>query len=181
MSRLNLKVRLKRVLNACRWLVIAASNQLPYRLCYRLRQAMLQLAGVKILGRCNIRGPIYIQNPHLLTVGAGTTLNGHIHFENAAPITIGRDCRIGPGCMFFTMVHRGTFPRVDDPQPIVIADRAMLAGAVRILPGVTIGSEAVVAAGSVVSHSVQPGITVASMPARPVKVASDVKSDALAG
>jgi maltose O-acetyltransferase len=96
-------------------------------------------------------------------------LNGHIHIENAARVDIGKECRIGPGTMFFTMVHRGKIPRVDDPQPIALGDRVWLAGAVRVLPGVKIGTEAVVAAGAVVMRDVSPGVMVGGVPARAMK------------
>ncbi len=157
----------KRLLKGYRWLLIAASNQLPFRLCQSIRQFLLRSAGVRFRGRCFIRGPIYIQNPDKLTIGVGCVLNGHIHFENAAPVEIGDFSGIGPGGMFFTMNHFGDYPRSNDALPIRVGRRAWLAGAVRVLPGVDIGDDAVVATGSVVFRDVAPGTSVSGNPARP--------------
>ena len=57
-------------------------------------------------------------------------------------------------------------PRV---APVRIKDGAWLCVGATVLPGVTIGENAVVAAGAVVTHDVPPGTLVAGVPARPVK------------
>ncbi|MEW6741440.1 MAG: acyltransferase [Planctomycetota bacterium] len=52
--------------------------------------------------------------------------------------------------------------------PIVIEDDAWLGAGAIVLPGVTIGREAIVGAGAVVTHSVPPCTTVVGVPARPL-------------
>ena len=52
--------------------------------------------------------------------------------------------------------------------PNAIGERAFVGADSLILPGVSIGADAVVAAGSVVSHDVAAGTIVAGVPARPI-------------
>ena len=54
-------------------------------------------------------------------------------------------------------------------KPIVIEDYVWIATGAMILPGVTVGEGAVVAAGSVVTKDVPPWTVVAGNPAREVK------------
>jgi acetyltransferase-like isoleucine patch superfamily enzyme len=78
------------------------------------------------------------------------------------------------------------FPGVtftEDPHPpsdgcnagAAVGRYAVVAAAATLLPGVTIGDDAVVAAGSLVTHSVEPGVLVAGIPARPRGPASGVR------
>lgn len=64
------------------------------------------------------------------------------------------------------MGHEGAPPL---PKPIVIGDSAWVAGWSIILPGVTIGEGAVVAAGAVATKDVAPWTVVGGNPARVIK------------
>jgi acetyltransferase-like isoleucine patch superfamily enzyme len=70
------------------------------------------------------------------------------------------DHEIGPS------EHRCTNPVM---APIAIGDGAWLASRVLVLPGVTVGKGAVVAAGAVVTRDVAPDTLVAGVPARFVR------------
>jgi acetyltransferase-like isoleucine patch superfamily enzyme len=59
---------------------------------------------------------------------------------------------------------------------IVVGERAMIGAGAVVLPGVTIGADAQVAANSLVTEDVPPGTTVAGVPATPV-ARSDGESD----
>jgi maltose O-acetyltransferase len=91
-------------------------------------------------------------------------------FLDAAPITLGADVQIGPGAQLLTSDHpRDADSRVgglESALPITIGDRAWLGGGVIVLPGVEIGQDAVIGAGSVVTRSVVPGVVAAGNPCR---------------
>jgi maltose O-acetyltransferase len=53
-------------------------------------------------------------------------------------------------------------------RPVRIGRHVWIGGGAIILPGVTIGDEAVIGAGSVVTRNVAAGVTVAGNPARPI-------------
>jgi acetyltransferase-like isoleucine patch superfamily enzyme len=97
-------------------------------------------------------------------VNFGTLIDGR-----RFPVTIGSDVSIGPEAAILTLGH--------DPQAVDFADRggevrigdrAWIAYRAVVLPGVSIGEGAVVAAGAVVSEDVAPFTIVAGNPARPV-------------
>ena len=85
-------------------------------------------------------------------------------------VTIGDNTQIGPGVQILTADH----PR--DPalraqmlefgRPIVIGKNVWIGGGALIMPGVTIGDDALIGAGSVVTKDVPAGATVMGNPAR---------------
>ena len=86
-------------------------------------------------------------------------------------ITVEDGAFIGPHCVLATEYHP------EDParrhslltRPIVIGRNAWLGADVKVLAGVTIGENAIVAAGSVVTRNVPAGMVVAGSPARIIR------------
>jgi acetyltransferase-like isoleucine patch superfamily enzyme len=87
-------------------------------------------------------------------------------------LTIGDDVMIGPKVTLVTSGHpvapAERFKGVV-MKPIVIGNNVWIGAAATVLPGVTIGDGAVVAAGAVVSRDVPPNTMAAGVPARVVK------------
>ena len=77
---------------------------------------------------------------------------------------------LGHDCLFLTVDHEVGPPwrraGWSTHQPIVIGDGVWLASRVTVLPGVTIGNGAVVAAGALVASNVPPHTMVGGVPAR---------------
>lgn len=87
---------------------------------------------------------------------------------DVAEIRIGRNCLIGPDVGIYTAGHRlQPEGRTLDGygMPICIGDDVWIGGHSVVLPGVTIGNGAVIAAGSVVTKDVAPRTLVAGNPA----------------
>lgn len=86
-------------------------------------------------------------------------------------ITIGSHCQLTT-CKIFThgggQVVRHIDPTFDTFGKVVIGDYVYIGAEALIMPGVTIGDHALIAAGSVVTKSVPSGIVVAGNPARPI-------------
>ncbi len=108
-----------------------------------------------------------------LTVGHHSFFNVDCFFDLAAPISIGNHVVLGPQVMLITGGHHIGAPSSRSgalaPQPIIIEDGAWLGARCTILPGITIGSGAVVAAGAVVTNDVLPDTLVAGVPAREIR------------
>jgi maltose O-acetyltransferase len=84
-------------------------------------------------------------------------------------IRTGHDVSIGPEATILTLAHDPQSPEfADHGGDVIIGDRVWIAYRAIILPGVTIGEGAVVAAGAVVTRDVEPFAIVAGVPARKV-------------
>jgi maltose O-acetyltransferase len=117
-----------------------------------------------------VEAPFYCDYGSQIRLGARVFINMGCIFLDAAPIVLGDDVQIGPAVQLLTSDHpRDAESRVgglESALPISIGDRAWLGGGVIVLPGVEIGRDAVIGAGSVVTRSVAPGVIAAGNPCR---------------
>ena len=87
-------------------------------------------------------------------------------------LTIGDNVSISPEVMILGLSHDYNDPtwEIIDAGPVTIEDHVWIGSRAMILPGVTVGRGAVVAAGSIVTKNVAPMTVVAGVPAKPVAV-----------
>ncbi|WP_369207301.1 sugar O-acetyltransferase [Streptomyces sp. PU-14G] len=120
-----------------------------------------------------IRPPFYCDYGTYLSIGAHTFINFGAVFLDAAPITIGRDAQIGPNVQLLTPTHELDTERRragwEKGMPITLGDNVWLGGGVIVCPGVTIGADTVVGAGSVVVGDLPAGVLAVGNPARVVR------------
>jgi acetyltransferase-like isoleucine patch superfamily enzyme len=109
-----------------------------------------------------------------VSIGDRTTVGFHSFLYASSQITIGADCMIAPFAYLVDSNH-GTKLGIkmnqqsNEPQPIHIGDDVWIGARAVILPGVTIGSGSVIAAGSVVTRDVEPNAIVGGTPAKPIR------------
>jgi acetyltransferase-like isoleucine patch superfamily enzyme len=143
---------------------------------HHFRRFFYRLAGMKI-GRgstLHMGGRIY--DPRHITIGDDTiigekaTLDGRRQLVGSqGGLTIGDHVDVASEVMFWTSQHDLSDPEMRAVEkPIVVEDYVFIGPRAIILPGVTIGKGAVVAAGAVVTKSVKSGDIVAGMPAAPI-------------
>ncbi len=112
--------------------------------------------------------------PKNVFLGERVFINRGTYFMAPVPIRIGNDVLIGPYSIFNTGSHRyeSRSRRIDDQGhkygEIVVEDDVWIGAHVCILPGVTLSTGAVVAAGAVVTKSVAPFTVVGGVPARQI-------------
>jgi acetyltransferase-like isoleucine patch superfamily enzyme len=104
-------------------------------------------------------------------VGEYTFLGRGVEIDAAAQVTVGSHVLIAPGVFITDHNHnleRGTLIREQGwrSSPVVIGDDVWIGARAIVLPGVTVGTGAVVGAASVVRENVSPGAIVAGVPAR---------------
>ncbi|WP_157156634.1 MULTISPECIES: sugar O-acetyltransferase [unclassified Diaminobutyricimonas] len=120
-----------------------------------------------------IRGPIYVDYGKYISIGDGTFINFNFTALDVAPITIGRDCQFGPNVQLLTPTHpldpQPRRDKLEAAKPIVIEDNVWLGGAVTVLPGVRIGENSVIGAGSVVTKDVPANSVAVGNPARVIR------------
>jgi maltose O-acetyltransferase len=108
-----------------------------------------------------------------LSIGWGSRINSPLYADLNAPIEIGNRVAIGHHVVLITTDHDTGNP-LDRSGPIraakiVIEDGAWIGARTTILPGVTIGHGAIVAAGSLVAQSVPANKVAGGVPARSFK------------
>jgi len=138
-----------------------------------VRKALLDAHFGRVGERCAIRAPIYLDYGYNIFLGDQVFMNYGCVLLDVCPITIGSDSQIGPGVQFYAADHpRGAQERsrgLEMGRPIIIGRNVWIGGHAIILPGVTVGDDAVIGAGSVVTKDVPAGATVVGNPARRVE------------
>jgi acetyltransferase-like isoleucine patch superfamily enzyme len=108
--------------------------------------------------------------PAHLHIGEGTEIGDRTIINVSQQVEIGARCSISWDCdISDTDFHQVILIDGQQPpitQPVVIEDEVWIGSHCLILKGVTIGHHSVIAAGSVVRHSVSPYSLVAGNPAR---------------
>ena len=150
------------------------ANHLPrLPLADRVRSTLYRFAGMNVANAI-VWGPIVVRPigacPNI-TIGDGCFLNTETRFGCAgATVTLHNDVQIGPRVSFECVNHGLEFVigkgRGAISKPIVVEKGVWIGACATILPGVTIGEGAVVAAGAVVTKDVPPRTVVAGVPAR---------------
>lgn len=110
----------------------------------------------------------YGQNIHL---GRGVFINACCHFQDHGGVVLGDGCQIGHNVVFATLNH-GLAPedrQTTYPAPIVLGKNVWVGSNSTILQGVTIGDNAVVGAGAVVTKDVPENTIVGGVPAKIIR------------
>ena len=150
---------------------------LPHNSLSRVRSILYRMAGFKIgrgsliLGKLTLNADRSLTNK--LTIGKGSRINSPLYADLNAPVEIGSRVAIGHHVVLITTDHDTSNP-IDRSgcaitAKIVIEDGAWIGARSTILPGVTIGAGAVVAAGSMVAQSVPANKVAGGVPARSFK------------
>ena len=108
-----------------------------------------------------------------ITIGRRTFINYDCTLLDCNRISIGDEVQIGPGVHIYTATHPldATQRRVgwESALPVTIADGVWLGGGAIVCPGVTIGENTVVGAGSVVTRDLPPNVLAVGNPCRVVR------------
>ena len=107
-----------------------------------------------------------------LYVGDDSHIGDNTIIDLTDRVDIGNQVAVGPNCTLYT--HDHDYVNAENvawkgpliKKPIKIGDGAWVGSSVTILPGVTIGKKAVVAAGAVVTKDVADGVVVGGVPAK---------------
>jgi acetyltransferase-like isoleucine patch superfamily enzyme len=115
--------------------------------------------------------PFYTDCGKNINVGKNVFINSGCRFQDQGGITIGDGVLIGHNVVLATLNHdidpkkRGTM----HPAHITIGNDVWIGANATVVPGVTIGDGAIIAAGAVVTKDVPPNVIVGGMPAKMLK------------
>lgn len=132
-------------------------------------RAMLGGCGEKI----HINQPFRCDYGRNIYVSENFFANFNLTILDEAEVRIGDNAFIGPNVSMYTACHPLNAEERNAgmmwAKPITIGNDVWIGGSVTILPGISIGDNAVVGAGSVVTRDVEPGTVVVGNPAKVVK------------
>jgi maltose O-acetyltransferase len=102
-----------------------------------------------------------------VSIGPGTTIDQGARLDGRGGLTIGAGVSVAPDVYLLSADHDPQSPDfAGRTAPVVIEDQAWLGTRAMVLPGVTVGRGAVVAAGAVVTKDVAPYTIVGGVPAK---------------
>ena len=139
-----------------------------------IREIMGRLIGKKMDDSFRMFPPFYTDFGKNITVGRDVFINSGCHFQDQGGITIGDASLIGHNVVLATINHdlSPLKNRENHYAPIVIEDHVWIGSNATILPGVTVGRWAVVAAGAVVTTDVEEFTVVGGVPAKEIRKVS---------
>ncbi|HSK48238.1 MAG TPA: sugar O-acetyltransferase [Coriobacteriia bacterium] len=138
----------------------------------RRRDALVELLA-EIGADTIVEPPLHCDYGYNFTIGARCYINTGVVALDCAAIRIGDDVQIGPRVQLLAATHpvqpdvRRT--GLEYAKPITIEDGVWLGGGVIVCPGVTIGADSVIGAGSVVLEDIPPQVVAVGSPCRVVR------------
>lgn len=156
-------------------LMITHKINSEYHTAEEIQELFSKLTGQPVNETLGLIPPFNTDFGKNIHIGERVFINSGCKMQDQGGIYIGNDVLIGHNACLLTLNHEMDPENRQDmhPQPIHINDKAWLGSNVTVLPGVTIGKGAVVAAGAVVTRDVDANTVVAGVPAKPVRKIDD--------
>ena len=157
-----------------------ATSLLPRNTASQLRAGLLRGLGFDVGEGTEVRGPLKISGPRgiipRLQIGQNCRIEAECMLELSEELKIGDAVTLEPGVMILTSTHELDFPQHRAgkiiTKPVSVGDGAWLRARSIVLPGVNIGSGAIVETGAVVNKDVAPNTRVGGSPAVKLEVLS---------
>lgn len=137
---------------------------------HNIRIFFYRLSGIKIGKGSAIHMWAGFYQPKNITIGNDTILGDHAFLDGRARLDIGSHVAIASQVLIYNSQHdidSEDFRGVN--KPVIIEDYVFIGPRAIILPGVTVGKGAVVAAGAVVTNNVEPFTIVGGVPAKVIR------------
>lgn len=137
-----------------------------------VREVMGRLIGKKVDDTFRLFPPFYTDFGKNLTIGKDVFINSGCHFQDQGGIEIGDGSLIGHNVVLATINHdlAPSENRKNHYESIKIGAHVWIGSNATVLPGVTVGDWAVIAAGAVVTRDVPPMTVVGGVPAKVLKM-----------
>ncbi|MFU2209552.1 acyltransferase [Solidesulfovibrio sp. C21] len=140
-------------------LCLVVSFSIPFRRL--LARRLFGACGAAFTAEENLR----FNFPQLLSVGDNVFFNRNVFLDTKGGVRIGNDVAVAEDVRVFTHSHDEASHITRSYKPVVIGDYAKVYSGAVLLPGVTVGRQAIVAAGALVTHDVPDNMVAAGRPA----------------
>lgn len=135
-----------------------------------LKGRLLESFGAEMGRQIYLKPRINVHIPWKLSIGSDTWIGEGVEIYNFAKVTIGSNCCISQSAFICAANHDYRDPAMGYRHaPITIMDGAWIGACAFVGPGVTIGVDTVVTAGSVVTHDMPDGMICSGNPCMPTK------------
>ena len=136
-----------------------------------IQQIMAELTGQDVNETLNLIPPFHTDCGKNIHIGENVFINSNCTMQDQGGIYIGNDVLIGHNVCLLTLNHDFDIEKRAElhPSPVHIENKAWIGSNATILPGVTIGEGAIVAAGAVVTKDVEAKTIVGGVPAKFIK------------
>ena len=125
----------------------------------------------------HLEAPFYLDYGYRTTIGDDFFSNFNLTILDGGGVEIGDRVFIGPNVGIYTANHPTDVRRREKGYewalPVKIGNKVWIGGGVTILPGVTIGDNTVIAAGSVVTKDIPANVVAAGNPCKVIKEAEE--------
>ena len=136
------------------------------------KELLLKLIG-KTKEKFWIEQPFWCDYGYNIELGENFYSNHNLTILDAGKVKFGDNVFLGPNCSFYTVNHpidvETRNKRLEYARPIEIGDNVWIGGDVIILPGVKIGNNTVIGAGSVVTKDVPANVIAVGNPCKVIK------------
>lgn len=136
-----------------------------------VRALLSELFGYRVPATLRVFPPFYTDFGRNIEVGENVFINACCHFQDHGGVTLGDGCQIGHNVVFATLNHELSPAQrhLTRPAPIRLGRNVWVGSNATILQGVTIGDNAVIGAGAVVTKDVAADTIVGGVPARELR------------
>lgn len=149
-------------------------------LCYKYNSISPNMLGVrqelikKILGKTKslylIEQPFMCDYGYNIEIGENFYSNHNLLILDTSKVVFGDNVLIGPNCSFFTSIHplepELRIQGYEAASPVTVGNNVWICGNVTVLPGVSIGENSVIGAGSVVVKDIPANVLALGNPCK---------------
>lgn len=140
------------------------------------KELLEQMIG-SIKGEPVITAPFYCDYGSNISIGEYFYTNHNVTILDGAKVTFGDHVFIAPNCVFSTAGHAIDSEQrnqgLEIARPITVGNNVWIGTNVSVLPGVTIGNDTIIGAGSVVNKDIPGGVIAAGNPCRVIRKITD--------
>lgn len=141
------------------------------------REALIRSLFGKTKGNFTIVSPFYCDYGYNIEIGENFFANMNCVILDGAKVSFGDNVFIAPNCGFYTAGHPLDVERrnqgLEYAYPITVGNNVWIGANVSVLPGVSIGDNSVIGAGSVVTRSIPANVLAAGNPCRVIREITD--------
>ncbi len=137
------------------------------------REELLRRLLGKVKGDFSIVSPFFCDYGYNIEIGNNFFMNMNCVILDGAKVTFGDNVFVAPGCGFYTAGHPLDWEQrnagLEYAYPITVGNNVWIGAQVCVLPGVTIGDNTVIGAGSVVTKNIPANVLAAGNPCRVIR------------